>query len=268
MERVAGHVENPEGTPGVIALQRCLSDAANSGWADVVNGGAIHAIPFFRGLQIILKLLVSKGQVGHFRDAAIELSSLPDPAPLIHAPNRSVFFESQSVECRNAVMCLAAWIIEEWPRRFVEVCRKAGLRAARLTQDQGSTAPYWIWKIANESLSLKFDHWRRNILPEGMVTSYADLGRKVTSRKLIAEAARIRWVQQHAELWEKPLDLAKGLKKAGLYSPSSAPSIIAKHCPEMVLLANRKNIRPIAGCLSIHKGNGKRRFVHASSVET
>jgi hypothetical protein len=82
-----------------------------------------------------LKLLVS-GQTG-----------IPLPAVPAHA-----VFERLDLRDRHRVLLCAVWLLMEWPDRFLQVCREAGVSRSYVLDDM-HTLPYWFDQLLNAELN-------------------------------------------------------------------------------------------------------------------
>jgi hypothetical protein len=162
---------------------------------------------------------------------------------------------------------MAAWVLEDWPDRFIGVCKEAGLRAARIIQGPRGEAPYWLWKVTDEYLGLRLARWKRFLAPEGICISYEAIGRRLLSRRLLAQEQRIGFIRVHPEFWADHLLLAKAMKAAGLYSPRSEPTIIMRHCPTLLRFATESGVpSKLPSSLSVHANRGRKWIVRSAPV--
>ncbi|MBI3130321.1 MAG: TniQ family protein [Acidobacteria bacterium] len=258
LRKRAGDPKSQRPMRGVKSLQGSLLAAARNGWFESRWGETIHSIPFFKGLQRILRPLVSKGAIGRFRGEAVGESGLIDPSDRIRSGARGTLFERQDVLCRHQVLALVNWVLDSWPDRFVLACQRCGVRCARLTQDCHEEAPYWIWKVAHEHLRYYQSRWRREFLPTGLVVSYLALGERMTSPGLARIRDRIVFTQEHPELWDDPFMLAAAMRAAGLYSQKSAISVLGQHCSWLIdaVQATKSAVQLPGGLVAVNL-NGK-----------
>ena len=61
-------------------------------------------------------------------------------------------FERLGLLDRHRVLLCALWLLMEWPDRFVQVCRKAGLSRSFVLGDI-HTAPYWFDRLLDDELN-------------------------------------------------------------------------------------------------------------------
>ncbi len=247
---------------GVSYFETSLLQALEDKWIDVQSHGLVHSVPFFRGFHLILTMLASQGNSRELREIVSNHMEIENPVELMPGRNHRVLFEVQGVAARHKIMEMAAWLMEDWPHRFVLVCREASLSGTRSTLELQRQAPYWYWKVTDEYLGLKFARWRHAVMPDGLNLSYGAISRRLQSRKLLAQERRIRFVRDHPELWKDYLGLTTAMRDAGLYSPKSSVSILVSHCPLLVDLAMGKRvIRRITSSLVICRVSNRRQIV-------
>jgi hypothetical protein len=246
----------------VINFEIWLLKVLEGRWADLHGHGLIHSVPFFRGLHLVLTMLTSKGQPGRLRHVVRDRVDVACPELLFQTRARGMIFERQPVDLRHNLMVMAAWLLDKWPHRFITACREASLSGARLTLELQRGAPYWYWKVADEYLGLRCARWRRSTLPDGMSLSYNTIGRRLSSRKLIAQERRIRYIRDHPELWGDYLRLVSTMQKAGLYSQKSPPSVLMRYLPTLIKLAKGEGVvHRLVGPLIVSCLDGKRQVV-------
>jgi hypothetical protein len=150
-------------------------------------------------------------------------------------------FERESIRQRALLLQTAAWLLEEWPHRFVSVCREARIYSSVLLRDMADP-PFWYWSVVREHLFVVYTPWRDRF--EKTPNSYATLARTVAqpSARVVAERKRIEFVRQHPHLWRRRRSLAQALSAAGHYSPKVHFSQIMNVCPRFVALC-RKELR-------------------------
>jgi len=247
---------------GVVDFEASLLKALQENWIDVHGHGLVHAIPFFRGLHIILTMLASKGQSGRLRETVHHHLGMEYPPTLVSGHSRRVLVERQNVCTRHQLMTMVAWLMEDWPHRFTHACREASLSGTRLTLELQREAPYWYWKATGENLGSKRARWRRTVLPDGLNLSYADISHRLKSRKLQAQERRIRFVRDHPELWEDSLRLVNAMRDAGLYSPRSSPSVLVPYSSVLISLAKGEGVlHRFTDTLAMCRIRGKRQMV-------
>ncbi|WP_095159877.1 TniQ family protein [Pseudomonas sp. Irchel 3E13] len=94
------------------------------------------SIPFFIGLRAILRLLNCRYGP---RFEPIFCGELGTPA----LPPSRQDFEYLRSERRLTLMLRAAWLLQEWPDRFIEACHVAHLSRSRITE-YPDLLPFWL----------------------------------------------------------------------------------------------------------------------------
>ena len=225
---------------GALALQERMLRALEEGWVDLGEGGPIHVVPFFAGLNHLLGVTSGRLTAASFRGFIARAISLPEVRRDIRG-KRSARFENQDLATRVIWMAMLHWLTERWPQQLIEAVSSSKVPAGRLLQSSGDDPPFWVHSVIKAHAPARAAVWRKFHLPESMLMSYADLGRRALSKKLKDQEARILFTGRHPELWGDHLALAKAMKAEGLYSQTSEPSIIQRHCARLVALASTEN---------------------------
>jgi hypothetical protein len=225
---------------GALAIQGRMLRALEEGWVDLGAGGPIHVVPFFAGLNHLLGITSGRLTSASFRGFIARAISLPEVRKDIRG-KRSSRFENQDIATRIIWMAMLHWLTERWPQQLIEAVSSSKVPAGRLLQRSGEDLPYWVHSVIKAHAPTRAAVWRKFHLPESMRMSYADLGRRALSRKLKDQEARILFTREHPELWEDHLALAKAMKAEGLYSQTSEPSIIQRHCARLIALASTES---------------------------
>jgi len=218
----------------ILAFQTILVEAVNLRWIQPKAGYQIHALPWFHGLRCLVRHLTSRGPTKRMRWGVLnELGLQPDPS-FEESIECFQLFEQLSVRFRYQTMVMLQWILEDWPEKYIRICKWASLRFARLSQDSSREYPYWLWSVNREHLSMKHQTWRKALLPSGLTISYKDLGERVTRQSSILWEKRRQFIRDHPELHFDQRRLLKEMGDAGLYSPNSEPSTLLKHIDSVI----------------------------------
>ncbi len=226
------HVEAP-----VIPFQGELECAIRDGWVLRPGGEWLHSIPWFRGLQRLIRHLSSGGATKRLRLVVQHEMGIPADPVLEEFTQQAQLFEQLPVTFRHHTIHLLGWILEDWPHRLIRACKSAHLRHARLLMDSTQPAPFWLWSVVQEHLSMKYQRWRNEILPPGLTISYRELGERLTNEGSLLRERRIRFIREHPELCDDLLCLIRRMKAEGLYSPHSETSILLKHIEPVITRA-------------------------------
>jgi len=222
------------------SFQERLDLAVRDNWILQPGQGAIHSIPWFRGIQILLRHLSNGRRSRHLRWAVQGQMNLPMDFDMEVSLEGFHLFEQLPTAYRARMLLLVAWLLEEWPARFIAACRDARVFQARLVGDQLEPAPYWLWTVAREHLSLKRQRWRRAVLPSGMLVSYRELGERLSREASVLREKRLKFIQDHPELHASPWNLVREMKAHGLYSRNSALSILVQHTSALIAKAQSR----------------------------
>lgn len=133
------HIPRP--SPRLLSLQRKLSNALIAGFSTELPGAEIFSFIHFEGLRYLAGLLVLSGKGGRLREALLEQRQLP--ANALGGSNRS-FEELRQAE-RALAMELCAELLEEWPYRFIQECRKCRVASSYVIR-YGREMPYWLYR--------------------------------------------------------------------------------------------------------------------------
>ena len=218
----------------VISLQNHLERALSDGWMHLQGIGEIHSIPWFKGIQQIMRHLVGGGLTKRFRWVVQEEMGIQVDAEYEELFEHTHLFEQLPVLVRYNSLEMLTWILESWPDRFIKVCRMSGLRQARLFSEKDGKAPFWVWSVAREHLSIKYQRWRSILLPAGMIISYRKIGERLSNQASELRERRLQFIQQNVHLHADPYDLVRRMKAEGLYSPNSEVSTLLKHIHSLI----------------------------------
>lgn len=105
------------GGRGVLRFQEKLLHALERGWFELRPGQWVHSVPFFDGLHHLIRVLASNGYVRTIRETLMaRRGELPLPMPYRDKATR---FENLRVHDRYTLLLLLAWLMDDWPGRFL-----------------------------------------------------------------------------------------------------------------------------------------------------
>jgi hypothetical protein len=105
------------------------------------------SVPFFRGLHILLSLLNGR----HSQRIVPGLAAgMGVETPVLRKARHSEF-EFLRVQDRLQLLLMVAWLLVDWPQRFVEVCQAGRMTRSRVADDVDSL-PFWLADVTNEFL--------------------------------------------------------------------------------------------------------------------
>lgn len=133
-----------------MKFHRYLADGLSNGWMIAPSGNPVYAHLYFEVLHQVMKLLMSRRsrQLGIVVSATANLPAVPVPAGHVE-------LEHLGVEDRRRLLLQAKWLFEEWPERFVSVCRKNQIWSTWLLRDM-QEGPFWFTSVVQRELSIRF----------------------------------------------------------------------------------------------------------------
>jgi hypothetical protein len=143
--RTAINEESIEPVPHeLLAFQRLLTEAAETGFSHELPGANTYALLFFNGLRRLVYLLAATGRVARLRD---HLLSEEGRLPLTQARrNNRSRFELARLGDRAETLLLASKILGNWPTDFVNHCRTARMTSWHF-QNYSEPTSYWLSSV-------------------------------------------------------------------------------------------------------------------------
>lgn len=103
--------------------QHQLSDSLFSRLTDEVTANSEFNLDYFRVLWSMCRLISRKC----YRFAEAEIGSREGLSRVLASHKKGLTIEKQSTDVGFAIFSKAAWMMEEWPGRFVKACEKVNL---------------------------------------------------------------------------------------------------------------------------------------------
>lgn len=221
------------------ALQTRMQTGLREGWMRVGGQDGVFACLAFDGIHQIVKALVAKRSAPRLWAVIGKRLGLDGNGIYSKLAIGGQTFEFLDVGQRRHLMSVAAWLLEEWPHRFVSVCREAKVWSNHLKQDRRDRTPFWLAKVVESDLKIQHAAWRDPIerRQKRAVDSYTRLGRLVLSPRLADRGRKIHFIREHPELVSDPRTLALAMRGAGLYSLGSEPNSIMALLPKLIAAA-------------------------------
>lgn len=126
-------------------------------------------------------------------------------------------FEALCNSDRRILLWMVGWLVDDWPRRFVRLCRQAGLTSSAFDKIKIEN-PYWFAKTVREYLAVDHSAKREVGVKSKSSTQRAERFLKTGTMGYLAFLPRIEFVRNHPELWANPYDLGLALINSGLYA--------------------------------------------------
>lgn len=140
-----------------------------------------YAPLFLAGLASICRLLVSHSD--YRRGQQLRAAIYDETGFRLPTFNKRVSFDSCGLKERHQVLQGTLWLLEDWPDRFIRVCRKAGVSRSELLRDK-EVLPFWIDELLLSNLSKK-----SHVTSDGEAAAAARLlakqGQEISERKVL-----------------------------------------------------------------------------------
>lgn len=124
-----------------LKSQMQLQTIMKTGYA-IIDVIPVCSFLYFAVLHQLLKLMISNRFGSRLREAnsiaRLEISGYKA-------------FESLSIYEQAKILIKAVWLLNEWPQRFISICKRLRLFSSALLRDF-EPAPFWYWKIVMEAL--------------------------------------------------------------------------------------------------------------------
>lgn len=134
----------------VLEFQELLLNTLRRGWINVA-GRVIHSTLFFEGLRMVWAFLDAPRWSAAVR-RALERRSLP----LADVPGKRYGgFDVQRTEARYQLLAASAWLLNDWPNRFLSLASEANVSSNRLLHfslRRPVSTPFWLWEPVHFSL--------------------------------------------------------------------------------------------------------------------
>jgi hypothetical protein len=139
------------------AFQAVIFEAIQSGWAQEPGSPKryIMCLPYFNGLHNLVRALCSQSRTGRLRDGCfkeIENEDIDSALNIVGA------FDRLRVKERTYVLEMAAWLIEQWPDRFIGIALEANLASSYFFSYKSSVTAYWFHSPIHEHLDRSHYH--------------------------------------------------------------------------------------------------------------
>ncbi|MBI3130327.1 MAG: TniQ family protein [Acidobacteria bacterium] len=223
-----------------IKLQGRMEEALEAGCMDIKGHGMTYSRLAFDGIHQITKMLGAKASADKLNQAITGvLGRHAVPLPVSQWP-KGRSFEFLPAATRAELLGFTAWLMEEWPIRFIRVCKQARVWSNCIHQDRRGETPYWLAKVADGELKVEYAQWRDPATgkQKRSVDSYARLAKRVQSARLGDLARKIEFIRRNSNLTSDLDALALAMRDAGFYSAGTQRSNILPGLPKLVSMAN------------------------------
>jgi hypothetical protein len=105
---------------------------------------------YFEVLHQVVKMLSSCNQRCAVLQKEIQAhTNLALPSYTSAARNGKIVFEQLNLAERNILLRQAAWVLADWPNRFIEVMKQCRVTSTPLLRDM-ATVPFWYHTVVHE----------------------------------------------------------------------------------------------------------------------
>lgn len=229
------HTESPTTQISLLLTHQILK-AVKEGWYPLPGFGPIPTPLFLSGLRVILRILSSRFGM-EWRMWIAHASGL-GPRPTSDFQDDTLrYFERLAGPTRERLLAEAAYLIDEWPNRFLESIQATGLQGSFVLEQRARKLPFWLLAGIQDPLCrLRFPDapvlQSVSTLKHELPHERAFHGRSNTIEK-------ITFIQEHPEWSEDLPQLAKAMVDFGLYGPDHPPTKIHHACRTHLALISR-----------------------------
>jgi hypothetical protein len=131
----------------LLNIQRRLLDTVDSGWIILAGDRPIYSHLYFLVLHQVVRLLCIGRRARRFREVVQEELGLIGLESIFTEANSHI--EHLCVADRAILTEAAVWLLEEWPDRFVHVCKESGVGKAEITCNM-PTEPFWFTQAVDQ----------------------------------------------------------------------------------------------------------------------
>jgi hypothetical protein len=124
----------------LVGVTKFLLKVLDDGIA-MIGGSPVYSHLYFRVLHHMLQLLMNRKWGDQlWEEAGAELSG-----------SRTKMFERMEIFDQAKLIKRAVWLLDEWPERFVDACRRQKILSSALLHDFFD-APFWYWDVVMREL--------------------------------------------------------------------------------------------------------------------
>lgn len=131
----------------VVEFQERLAEALRRGWIEVPLHGPVYSHLYFTVLHQLMRLCAAGKKSAALREAVGRALKLEPPGFL--TTGRDI--ERMGIGARRRALDMARHLLEEWPHRFVRLCRENKVWSSVLLRDL-EPVPWFYWGVIYEHL--------------------------------------------------------------------------------------------------------------------
>ena len=191
-----------------LQYQRWLLEIAATGWAPFEGYGPVYSFTYFRILMLIFRLLATGSHADILRAWTADRLGISPPNVW-----RLKQVELLNTRSRHELLRLAAHLLEDWPRRFIEACEAVGITKTHLIKGERSY-PFAFahavdWHLKDSVRIVRADEVRAAIAylrARGRSPTFGALtdlfGVKPTTHRTLVEPATRQARYGHGRYWK------------------------------------------------------------------
>lgn len=132
-----------------LEFQKTLTKAMKNGWAEVAGYGAVYSHLYFTVLHQLMKVCATGKRAMGLREAVGRELNIERPLPTLNEGGRDI--ERLHISERRKLLDMARHLLDEWPKRFINLCLTHKVWSAALLRDMDE-APFWYWSVIHDHL--------------------------------------------------------------------------------------------------------------------
>lgn len=133
----------------LLAFQAELSDITRRGWARMHGFPHIYSHLYFAVLHQLMRVLATGRRAARLREATGRECGYGEFTLSFATRNRNI--ESLPIGERRILLDMARHLLDDYPRRFVSICRANKVWSSELLRDL-EFAPFWYWSVIHSHL--------------------------------------------------------------------------------------------------------------------
>jgi hypothetical protein len=133
----------------ILEFQKTLTKATRNGWIEVAGYGVVHSHLYFTVVHQLMKVCATGKRAMGLREAVGRELNIERPLPTLNESGRDI--ERLHITERRKLLNMACHLLDEWPRRFIDLCLTHKVWSAALLRDMDE-APFWYWSVIHDHL--------------------------------------------------------------------------------------------------------------------
>ena len=187
--RLAERKSTPD-TDRFLRLMNQMHTGLDGGWVEV-GSHQLHPLAFFRGIRILLCIVASNKKPKEIRRlAAVRDAPLPFRTA---ATSRNLVLEELELDERARLFELLAWLLEDWPSRFLMTFTEAKIKSDWFRKKW--QVPWWLEQHVSTSLNGSF--YRPAPKEKQAAIAYLKARGLSTSRNNLRRVLGLSYIEKH-----------------------------------------------------------------------